>query len=54
MQLFSWFLILIIIIILGYSVTEKFTEDIFYSSSVRLRDYQDVLSITESQAIKTN
>jgi hypothetical protein len=56
MKSISWFLILMIIIILflGYYNKEKFTDDIFYSSSIRLRDFQDVLSITESQAIKTN
>ncbi len=54
MKLISWFLILIIILILGYSIKEKFTDDIFYLSSIRLRDYQDVLSITESQSVKTN
>ena len=54
MKLISLFLILIIILILGYSIKEKFTDDIFYLSSIRLRDYQDVLSITESQSVKTN
>jgi hypothetical protein len=54
MQIISWILIFIILAILGYSLKENFTNDIFYSSSIRLRDYQDVLSITESQAIKTN
>jgi hypothetical protein len=54
MKLLSLFLILIIILILGYSINEKFTDDIFYLSSIRLRDYQDVLSITESQSVKTN
>lgn len=27
--------------------------DPFYSSTVRLRDYQDVIAITDSQTIKT-
>jgi hypothetical protein len=27
--------------------------DPFYSSTVRLRDYQDVIAITDSQSIKT-
>ncbi len=54
MQTISWLLILIIIIILAYSLKENFTNDIFYGSTIRLRDFQDVLSITESQAIKTN
>ena len=54
MKPISWIIIFIIIAILGYSLNENFENDIFYLSNIRLRDYQDILSITESQAIKTN
>jgi hypothetical protein len=38
-----------------YLHNEKFeSTDIFYGSEIRLRDFQDVLSITESQSINTN
>jgi hypothetical protein len=29
-------------------------EDVFYLSDMRIRDYQDVISITESQVINKN
>ena len=48
-------LILIIIIFLDTFVKNKkenFEDDIFYTSKLRLMDYQDILSTTESQIIK--
>jgi hypothetical protein len=58
-------IIITIIIIISISINiitsstylhnEKFeSTDIFYGSEIRLRDFQDVLSITESQSINTN
>ncbi len=44
-------LCIIIIIICLFSYNEKFT-DIFYKSEIRLRDYQDILSTTESEIKK--
>jgi hypothetical protein len=29
-------------------------DDPFYSSNIRLKDYQDFLSVTDSQSIRTN
>ncbi len=42
-------IIIIILCLIGYN--EKFT-DIFYKSEIRLRDYQDILSITDSEIKK--
>jgi hypothetical protein len=42
-------IIIIILCLFGYN--EKFT-DIFYKSEIRLRDYQDILSTTESEIKK--
>lgn len=45
-------IILLIIILLYIGINnEKFT-DIFYKSEIRLRDYQDILSTTESEIKK--
>lgn len=47
--------IIVIILVFSYLYNEKFeSTDIFYGSEIRLRDFQDVLSITESQKIDTN
>ncbi len=37
-----------------YYLGQSNREDAFYLSDVRTRDFQDVISITESQLIKTS
>lgn len=37
-----------------YYLGENDREDTFYLSNVRTRDFQDVISITESQLIQTS
>ncbi len=48
-------IILFIILIPGLILSKKrenFEDDIFYTSKLRLMDYQDIISSTESQLIK--
>ncbi len=52
-------LLIIILILCLYVYNEKFSDgvitdntDIFYKSAIRLRDYQDILSITDSEIKK--
>ena len=44
-------LIIILCLLMNNIKNEKFT-DIFYKSEIRLRDYQDILSTTESEIKK--
>ncbi len=46
--------LIIIILFLGSLIKkqENFEDDIFYTSKLRLTDYQDIISSTESQLIK--
>jgi peptidoglycan hydrolase CwlO-like protein len=44
-------LIIILCLLMNNVKNEKFT-DIFYKSEIRLRDYQDILSTTESEIKK--
>ncbi len=49
---------LMFIVAYFYNIMESFENyedntDPYYSSTVRLRDFQDVLSVTDSQSIKT-
>ena len=57
--LFLIFLIIIILFIILFiglikpiKTQENFEDDIFYTSKLRLMDYQDIISSTESQLIK--
>jgi hypothetical protein len=43
--------IIILCLLMNNVKNEKFT-DIFYKSEIRLRDYQDILSTTESEIKK--
>ncbi len=58
-SLFLVFLICLIVIILFLGLVlskkkENFEDDIFYTSKLRLTDYQDIISSSESQLIKNN
>lgn len=44
-------IIIILCLLMNNVKNEKFT-DIFYKSEIRLRDYQDILSTTESEIKK--
>ena len=44
-------IIIILCLLMNNIKNEKFT-DIFYKSEIRLRDYQDILSTTESEIKK--
>ena len=45
--------VLVFILFLGLKKKENFEDDIFYTSKLRLTDYQDIISSTESQLVKT-
>jgi hypothetical protein len=46
-------IVLVFILFLGFKKKENFEDDIFYTSKLRLTDYQDIISSTESQLVKT-
>ena len=46
-------IVLVFILFLGLKKKENFEDDIFYTSKLRLMDYQDIISSSESQIVKT-
>lgn len=47
--------LLVLLLNMNNKIEENYNdEDVFYLSNMRIRDYQDVISVTESQVVNKN